>query len=118
MIYIIQPGDSLYLLALKFHAAVEDIMAANGLADPNLIYPGQVLFLPVASAMHSDGREYIVKPGDSLELVAQKHNVELRDIIKSNNIKAPYIIYPGQTIVVPDKRLPHPLNEKTTPSET
>ncbi len=101
MTYIIQPGDSLYLIALKFNTDVEGIMAANGMADPAHIYPGQVLNIPVAATMHESGSEYIVRPGETLDLIARKHGVRLCDLIRSNRIKAPFIVYAGQTIHVP-----------------
>jgi len=113
--YIVQPGDSLYLIALKFHTTVEDIMAANGITDPALTYPGQVINIPVAAIMHGNGSEYIVQPGENLDMAAKKHGVRARDLIRSNNIKAPYIIYPGQTILVPGKQHPSAKNEQAAP---
>lgn len=42
--YIVQPGDSLWKIAKKFHTTVDTIMAANGLTD-SLIKPGDRLLL-------------------------------------------------------------------------
>lgn len=42
--YIVQPGDSLWKIAKKFHTTVDTIMAANGLTD-SLIKPGDRLIL-------------------------------------------------------------------------
>ena len=41
--YVVQPGDTLSELALQWGTTVEDLAAANGIADPNLIYIGQTL---------------------------------------------------------------------------
>ena len=38
--YIVQPGDSLWKIAKKFHTTVETIMTTNGLTD-SLIKPGR-----------------------------------------------------------------------------
>jgi rare lipoprotein A len=41
--YVVQRGDTLSELALQWGTTVEDLAAANGIADPDLIYIGQTL---------------------------------------------------------------------------
>ena len=45
-LYVIQQGDTLGGLAEDFGTTVEDLMAANGLTDPNAIQAGQTLLIP------------------------------------------------------------------------
>ena len=42
--YIVQPGDSLWKIAKKFHTTVENIMETNGLSSDE-IRPGEKLIL-------------------------------------------------------------------------
>lgn len=44
--HVVQPGESLWLLARRYGAAVEVIAAANGIGDPSRIRAGQVLVIP------------------------------------------------------------------------
>lgn len=45
--YIVQPGDSIWRIAVKYQAGVSEIIAANpGIKNPNLIYPGQKIYVP------------------------------------------------------------------------
>ncbi len=44
-LYVVQPGDTLFSLALRFSVTIEDIQRANGLTDDN-IYAGQQLIIP------------------------------------------------------------------------
>lgn len=45
--YIIQPGDNLYTIGIRFKTSVSALMQANHIADPNMIYPGQILNIPL-----------------------------------------------------------------------
>ncbi len=44
--YIVQPGDTLGILARRYHVSVQALMAANHLSDPNLLSVGQTLIIP------------------------------------------------------------------------
>jgi LysM repeat protein len=45
-VYTIQEGDTLSGLAEEFGTTVEEMMAVNGLTDPNAIQVGQTLIIP------------------------------------------------------------------------
>jgi hypothetical protein len=47
--YTVKSGDTLGQIAKSFGLTVEALAQANGIADPNLIRPGQVLTIPVAA---------------------------------------------------------------------
>ena len=47
--YTVLPGDNLFRIGLAFGVPWPDIAAANGLTNPNLIFPGQVLCIPAAA---------------------------------------------------------------------
>ncbi len=44
--YTVQPGDTLSAIAERFGVTVAAIVEANGIEDPNLIFPGQELVIP------------------------------------------------------------------------
>jgi len=44
--HIVQVGDTVYSIARKYGVTVEDIAAANNLADPNRVMVGQTLIIP------------------------------------------------------------------------
>jgi lysozyme len=44
--YIVQRGDWLTRIAQRFGITLGALMSANDIYNPNLIYPGQVLYIP------------------------------------------------------------------------
>jgi peptidoglycan endopeptidase LytE len=44
--HVVKPGDTVFRLALLYKTSVRAIAVANNLANPNLIYVGQVLCIP------------------------------------------------------------------------
>ena len=45
-IYVVQPGDSLWSIAVRRGISLSDLMAQNGLTAESILYPGQILQLP------------------------------------------------------------------------
>lgn len=46
-VYTVRPGDTLWLIARRFGTTVEAIVQANNLVNPEQIFPGQRLIIPV-----------------------------------------------------------------------
>lgn len=44
---------------------------------------------------------YLVRGGDTLSEIAQRHRVDMNQLARMNGIAAPYLIRPGQTLVLP-----------------
>src|SRR5262245_21529301 len=44
--YVVQPGDNLFRLSLRFNTTVAALAAANGITNVNLIFAGQTLIIP------------------------------------------------------------------------
>jgi LysM repeat protein len=44
--YTVQPGDTLFSIALRHGVTVWALQVANNISDPDAIYPGQVLVIP------------------------------------------------------------------------
>jgi LysM repeat protein len=44
--HVVQPGENLFRIALKYGVTVEALAVANNISNVNLIYPGQELRIP------------------------------------------------------------------------
>jgi LysM repeat protein len=49
-IYVVQQGDSLFGIALRYNVTVQQLMDANNLTNPDYVFSGQRLQIPVAGA--------------------------------------------------------------------
>jgi len=47
VVHTVQPGETLNMISQQYDVSVDDIMAANGMTDPNFIGVGQQLTIPV-----------------------------------------------------------------------
>jgi len=105
-IHVVQPGQNLFRIALRYGTTVDAIMAANGLSD-HTIYVGQRLVIPVGSGGSSPspspaGRAtYTVRRGDNLTRIALRHGVTVWALMRANGLSSSWI-YPGQQLVIPD----------------
>ncbi|WP_186578027.1 SafA/ExsA family spore coat assembly protein [Aquibacillus kalidii] len=58
--YIVQPGDSMWKIAVKYQVGVTEIIEANPqIKNPNLIYPNQKLTIPSLDAVKKIEHEVI-----------------------------------------------------------
>ena len=44
---------------------------------------------------------YIVEKGDTIESIGRKYNIPVIEIIKANNLKAPYLLSEGERLTIP-----------------
>jgi len=101
-LYVVQPGDTLGDIAVRYNTTVEQIARVNGIRTPDEIYPGLRLRIITEEAPTCPGvfRWYIVRPGDTLGKIANRFGLELQQLLAMNNVKDPDLIYPGQLIRV------------------
>lgn len=101
---IIQYGDTLSELAIKYNTTVAKLVELNNISNPNLIYAGETLIVPIINGDGTsigDADIYIVRYGDTLSQIALRYNTTVRDLVQANNIRNPNLIYVGQRIIIP-----------------
>ncbi|MEM7537683.1 MAG: LysM peptidoglycan-binding domain-containing protein [Chloroflexota bacterium] len=53
-IYVVQAGDSLGAIATRFGITLDELISVNGLTDPNFVFSGQRLVIPVRDSSAND----------------------------------------------------------------
>lgn len=101
-IHVVQRGENLYRISLRYGTTVQAIAAANGIANPSRIYVGQRLVIPCGSAPPpGGGHVYTVRYGDTLYSIARRFGVSVQAITRANGITNPNRIYVGQRLIIP-----------------
>ena len=133
--YIVIAGDSLSVIAKKFQTSVEAIKQTNQLTSDQ-IYIGQRLILPNAvkgpatepidkppitpdKAKEGHTSTYTVVAGDSLSVIAKKHQTTVDAIKQANNLTSDRI-FVGQTLLLSTQQAekePSIETEVITPSQ-
>ncbi|WP_246240178.1 peptidoglycan-binding domain-containing protein [Anaerocolumna sedimenticola] len=96
--YIVRSGDTLWLLAQRFHTTVDAIKALNNLTSDVLMI-GQVLLIP-STETTTPGFSYTVRSGDTLWLLAQRFNTTVGAIRAANNLTSDVLMI-GQVLFIP-----------------
>jgi LysM repeat protein len=95
--YTVQPGYTFSEIAQLFGTSVDAIAQANGIENPDLIFAGQTLCVPVGPAV----RIYRVRSGDTLSGIAQRFGTTVDALVEANGIENPDLIFPGQRLLIP-----------------
>lgn len=98
--YTVKSGDTLSKIAAAYGTTYQKLASYNGIANPNIIYVGQIIKIPASGVT-----TYTVKKGDSLWAIAA---AKLGDGTRYNEIKTlngltSNTIYAGQVLKIPAK---------------
>jgi LysM repeat protein len=114
--YIVRKGDTLWSIAQSYGVSVDDIKSINSLVT-DAIVPGQVLVIPIEVPMMEEPIIYIVRLGDTLRGIAERFNVPLNLLRKTNRLVTDRLMIGQQLIIpiVPEEEIVMP-EEPTTPT--
>lgn len=94
--HIVQPGETLSTIAERFGIAQDTILAANDLANANLLRAGERLTI-----LSVDGALHRVQRGESLWQIARMYDVDMDEIIEFNDIADPNRVMVADEIFIP-----------------
>ncbi|MBK8025952.1 MAG: LysM peptidoglycan-binding domain-containing protein [Chloroflexi bacterium] len=124
--YTVRYGDTLSSIAAAFRVPARDLARFNRIVNPNLVYVGQLLLIPVGgvptatptmfvptltripptpvpptATQPAVTAVYYVRPGDTLYVISIRFNVRISDLMRLNRIADANRIYVGQLLYIP-----------------
>ncbi len=113
-VYMVQPGDNLFRIAINNNTTVDALRRANPNIPPNnVIQPGARLILPDCSAPESAAPPpdspvgpsgtvtHVVQSGETLLIIARRYGVTITDIVNANQLANPDRLSIGQELIIP-----------------
>ena len=107
--YTVRSGDTLSEIAARYGTSVNALVRLNGIQNPNLIYPGEVLKISGTAAVSGGSYSnatatsrgtYTVRSGDTLSEIAARYGTSVNALARSNSIQNPNLIYPGEVLKI------------------
>ena len=107
-VVVVQPGDTLSAIGVKYGMTVAQLRELNGIAAPNRIYAGQRLRLTapaaaVTTAPIPTGGDlvHVVTRGQTLTGIARQYGSTIAAIVQANGIANPSFLRVGQRLTIP-----------------
>jgi LysM repeat protein len=103
--YTVRADDTLNRITRRLGVDEESLRRINRLQPRESLEVGTVLILPATVQEvrpTTPHQEYVVRPGDSLGVIAKSFGLTLVDLMVANYIGNPNAIYVGQELVIPE----------------
>ncbi len=116
IVYVVQPGDNLFRIGLRYGLTPQQIASANNLSGVSQISVGQQLVIPAPGAASapayssaSTAQSYqVVGTGDNLYRIALRYGVSVQSLAAANSITNFNQVYVGQRLAIPGRVAPAP----------
>ena len=96
--HVVQRNETLGGIANRYGISVKMLQLVNGLSNPDHLVAGKKLTIPDGSVKEVP---YMVKPGESLSVIAARHGLSSTKLADYNGITKPNLIRVGQKILIP-----------------
>jgi len=98
-VYIVQSGDTLWDIAIRFNVSVADIMSATNMVSQE-IFVGDRLVIPGLDGLSGTLITRPVLFGESLRSLSRQYRVDPALLIKLNHIVSPAELYAGYNLIL------------------
>ncbi len=100
-IYIVQPGDTLFIIASQFGVTIEDIIAANAITNPNTLSVGDQLVIPGLPGIRGVLTTETVAYGETLTSIGRQYEIPVDTLARLNRLVSPVELYAGSSVILP-----------------
>lgn len=109
-VHVVRRGESLSIIARHYNVRTLDLMASNGIGNPDFIYVGQRLLIPGLAAATTESTTaankplpngdgyHIVRRGETLSEIAKENDIALNDLMRLNGLTNTNVIWVGQKL--------------------
>ena len=119
-VHVVQRGENLFRISLKYNLTTNQIAEANGITDISNIQVGQRLIIPIEITPALERQVHIVGAGETLRSIAELYGKSVEELSQLNQItNADQIHIAQEIIIVPSAEdLATPTPEPTATAES
>ena len=88
-VYVVQSGDTFYLIAIKFGVTVDQVISANPNIDPNMLSVGMEVVVPGLEGVRGKLMTQTIPLGETMRSLSIRNQVTRDQISKLNRITSP-----------------------------
>jgi len=102
--HVVQKGETLSDVALRYGTTTSALARANGISDPNFVLAGRTLKIPTgggtSTGASTGGASHTVAAGETLWDLALRYGTTVDALASSNGIANPNLVVAGTTITI------------------
>ncbi len=118
IIHVVQPGETLWGIAVQYGTTVAALVEANQISNPSLIRIGHTLAVPQLSPpppppaaepappAPAPTREHVVQASETLWAISRLYGTTVEALVDANLLANPSFIRTGQRLVIPGASSP------------
>jgi murein DD-endopeptidase MepM/ murein hydrolase activator NlpD len=99
--YLVESGDTLFSIALKFGVSANDLIQANQLTNPDVLAVGTELVIPGLEGVQGRLSTQSVPIGQNLDSLARYYQLPADTLVKLNHLTSPAEVYAGANLIIP-----------------
>lgn len=106
-VHIVQWGDSIWKISVKYNVSIQDILQANHLTKDATIYVGQKIVIPAKSTKpYVTYTEHVVRNGDNVWKLANDYGIPMTELMQANRLTEQSTLRIGQKLTIPVHHVP------------
>jgi murein DD-endopeptidase MepM/ murein hydrolase activator NlpD len=104
-IYIVQEGDSLWDIAVRFGVSIEELSHENSISDLSQLAIGDRLVIPGLEGIEGVLTTITISYGETLQSISRMFQVPVDYLIRLNRLTRPSELFVGSSLIIPEKNL-------------
>lgn len=98
-VYTVKLGDTIEGISEIYNTDINELISLNGIIDLSNLKVGMKIIVP--NDDKNPYRYYTVKKGDTLDVLADRYNIDYKLLVKLNGLEEDDYIYPNQILIFP-----------------
>lgn len=103
-IYVVQEGDSLWDIAMRFGVSLTDLERVNGISDPGQLTVGAQLVIPGLEGIQGELVTRTVQSGMNLRSLQRRYQLTQDALVRLNRVTSPAELFADSSLVLPKQK--------------